>query len=186
VLLEQGDHVSADCRLVEAFAVRVDNATITGESVPQAREAGPCGAEAMLHAKNIVLAGTSIVSGRAKAVVFATGMQTEFGRIAHLAQAGGATTSPLRDELEHLSRWIGILAVLIGVLFFLVGRMAGVTDGRTAQASFCAAAKVRIRRPEQSQLGPACRSRPRRHVWNLANMYAAGFLHRTTARRMSR
>jgi calcium-translocating P-type ATPase len=126
VLLEQGDHVSADCRLVEAFAVRVDNTTITGESVPQARAAGPCDAEAVLHAKNIVLAGTSVVAGRAKAVVFATGMQTEFGRIAHLAQAGGATTSPLRDELEHLSRWIGILAVLIGVLFFLVGRMVGV------------------------------------------------------------
>jgi calcium-translocating P-type ATPase len=126
VLFEQGDHVSADCRLVEAFGVRVDNATITGESVPQARAAGPCDADTMLRAKNIVLAGTSIVSGRAKAVVFATGMQTEFGKIAHLAQAGGATVSPLREELEHLSRWIGMLAVLIGVLFFAVGRIAGV------------------------------------------------------------
>jgi calcium-translocating P-type ATPase len=126
VLLEQGDHVSADCRLVEAFGVRVDNATITGESVPQARAAGPCDADTLLRAKNIVLAGTSIVSGRAKAVVFATGMQTEFGKIAHLAQAGGPTISPLREELEHLSRWIGILAVLIGILFFAVGRIAGV------------------------------------------------------------
>jgi calcium-translocating P-type ATPase len=126
VVLEQGDHVSADCRLVEAFGVRVDNATITGESVPQARSAGPCDADTLLRAKNIVLAGTSIVSGRAKAVVFATGMQTEFGKIAHLAQAGGVTISPLREELEHLSRWIGILAVLIGVLFFAVGRIAGV------------------------------------------------------------
>lgn len=126
VLLEQGDHVSADCRLVEAFGVRVDNATITGESVPQARAAGPCDADTLLRAKNIVLAGTSIVSGRAKGVVFATGMQTEFGKIAHLAQVGGVTVSPLREELEHLSRWIGILAVLIGILFFAVGRIAGV------------------------------------------------------------
>jgi sodium/potassium-transporting ATPase subunit alpha len=126
VLLEQGDHVSADCRLLEAFGVRVDNATITGESVPQPRAAGPCESGTLLRAKNIVLAGTSIVSGKAKAVVFATGMQTEFGKIAHLAQAGAVPVSPLREELEHLSRWIGILAVLIGLLFFAVGRIAGV------------------------------------------------------------
>jgi calcium-translocating P-type ATPase len=126
VLLEQGDHVSADCRLVEAFGVRVDNSVITGESVPQAREAGPCKADAVMHARNIVLAGTSIVAGRAKAVVFATGMRTEFGKIAYLAQAGRGVVSPLRTEVEYLSRWIGVLAVLIGVLFFAIGRVSGV------------------------------------------------------------
>jgi sodium/potassium-transporting ATPase subunit alpha len=126
VLLEQGDHVSADCRLIEAFGVRVNNAIITGESLPQAREAGPCDADELLHARNIVLAGTSMVSGQAKAVVVATGMRTEFGKIAYLAQAAGEAVSPLRREIEHLSRWIGILAVLIGALFFAVGRVSGV------------------------------------------------------------
>ncbi|MGH7304280.1 MAG: HAD-IC family P-type ATPase, partial [Candidatus Rokuibacteriota bacterium] len=114
VLLEQGDHISADCRLIEAFGVRVDNATITGESLPQVREAGSCTDDELLYARNILLAGTSMVSGQARGVVFATGMQTQFGKIAYLTQTAGEAMSPLRTEVEHLSRWIGILAVLIG------------------------------------------------------------------------
>jgi sodium/potassium-transporting ATPase subunit alpha len=126
VLLEAGDHVSADCRLVEAFGVRVNNSVITGESLPQDREAGPCEAEIPQHARNVVLAGTSVMSGRARAVVFATGMQTEFGKMAYLAQARGLTTSPLQDELTYLSRWIAGLAVVIGVSFFAIGSLTGV------------------------------------------------------------
>ncbi len=126
VLLEQGDYIPADCRLIEAFAVRVDNAVITGESLPNAREAGPCNADDLLHSSNILLAGTSMVSGQAKAVIFATGMQTEFGKIARLTETGERTVSPLLEEIKHLSRWIGILSVLIGVLFFAVGRFTGV------------------------------------------------------------
>ena len=126
VVLEQGDHISADCRLIEAFGVRVDNAVITGESLPQTREAGSCAADELLHARNILLAGTSMVSGQAKALVFATGMQTEFGKIAYLTQAAGETVSPLREEIALLSRWIGILSVLIGVVFFVIGRVSGV------------------------------------------------------------
>jgi calcium-translocating P-type ATPase len=126
VLLEQGDHIPADCRLIEAFSVRVDDAVITGESLSQAREAGPCHADDLLHSRNILLAGTSMVSGQAKAVIFATAMQTEFGKIAHLTGTTGRTVSPLLEEIAHLSRWIGILSVLIGVLFFGVGRFTGV------------------------------------------------------------
>jgi calcium-translocating P-type ATPase len=126
VLLEQGDHISADCRLIEAFGVRVDNAIITGESLPQVREAGACADDELLYARNIVLAGTSMVSGQARAVVFATGMQTQFGKIAYLTETAGEGVSPLRTEIEHLSRWIGMLAVLIGSLFFVVGRLSGV------------------------------------------------------------
>ena len=73
-----------------------------------------------------MLAGTSLVSGQARAVVFATGMHTEFGRIAHLTQTAGDVVSPLRTEIAHLSRVIGIVAVGIGLLFFAVGRFAGV------------------------------------------------------------
>jgi sodium/potassium-transporting ATPase subunit alpha len=126
VSLAQGDHISADCRLIEAFSVRVDNSIMTGESLPQVREAGSCTDDELLHARNILLAGTSMVSGQARAVVFATGMQTQFGKIAYLTQTAEEAVSPLRAEIEHLSRWIGILAVLIGVLFFGVGRFSGV------------------------------------------------------------
>ena len=126
VLLEQGDHIPADCRLIEAFSVRVDNSAITGESLSQAREAGRSDADDLLHSSNILLAGTSMVSGQAKAVIFATGIRTEFGKIARLTDAADRTISPLVEELRHLSRWIGALSVLIGVLFFTVGRSTGV------------------------------------------------------------
>ncbi len=121
VLLEQGDNIPADCRLIEAFGVRVNNATITGESLPKARNAEPSAADGLIDGNNILLAGTAMASGEARALVFATGMHTEFGKIAHLAQTSRAGASPLRREIAHLSRWIAILAVLIGLLFFVIG-----------------------------------------------------------------
>ncbi|HXK25953.1 MAG TPA: cation-transporting P-type ATPase, partial [Myxococcota bacterium] len=126
VLLEQGDRVPADCRLIEAFGVRVDDSAITGESLPRTRTAARADGGDLIHGKNIVLAGTALAAGQARAVVFATGMHTEFGRIAHLTQTVGEVVSPLRTEIAHLSRVIGIVAVAIGVLFFAVGRFAGV------------------------------------------------------------
>ena len=80
----------------------------------------------LIDSKNVVLAGTSMVSGQAKAVVFATGMHTEFGKIAHLTQTAGEEVSPLRKEITHLSRLTAILAVLIGVLFFAIGWVIGI------------------------------------------------------------
>ncbi|MGZ4419094.1 MAG: cation-translocating P-type ATPase, partial [Gaiellaceae bacterium] len=127
VLLEQGDNVPADCRLVEAFDVRVNNAAVTGESLPKLRETDPSDETELVHSKNVLLAGTSVVSGQAKAVVFATGMRTEFGKIAHLTQTAREATSPLTKQLAHLTRLIAILSIVIGGLFFLVGRWVGVS-----------------------------------------------------------
>jgi calcium-translocating P-type ATPase len=81
----------------------------------------------LIRAKNILLAGTSMVSGQAKAVVFATGMHTEFGKIARLTQTAGEVLSPLRKELAHLSRVTALLAIVIGVVFFLIGQIIGVS-----------------------------------------------------------
>jgi sodium/potassium-transporting ATPase subunit alpha len=126
IVLEQGDNIPADCRLVEAFDVRVNNAAVTGESVPLARDTFASDADELIRGKNILLAGTSIVSGQAKAIVYATGMQTEFGKIARLTQTVGEAVSPLRKELARLSRLIALLAVLIGLLFFALGWITGV------------------------------------------------------------
>lgn len=120
VLLEQGDNIPADCRLIEAFGVRVNNATVTGESLPLARDAGSSETDDILRGKNILLAGTAIVAGQAKAVVFATGAHTEFGKIARLTQTGGEAASPLRMEIARLSRFIVMLAVAIGLIFFVL------------------------------------------------------------------
>jgi len=126
IALEAGDLAPADCRVIEAFSLRVNNATITGESVPLVREAAPCSCGDALHGTNVVLAGTTIVSGDARAVVFATGMQTEFGKIAHLTQMTGEVRFPLQGEIAFISRVVGVLSVVLGGVFFVIGRVIGV------------------------------------------------------------
>jgi sodium/potassium-transporting ATPase subunit alpha len=125
IVVGEGDTVPADCRVIEAFGLRVNTATITGESLPKARTAEPGGYESPLHARNILLAGTSVVSGEGSAVVYATGMRTEFGKIAGLTQAARPTASPLQREIARLSRLVAVLAVGIGVVFFFIGRALG-------------------------------------------------------------
>jgi sodium/potassium-transporting ATPase subunit alpha len=125
IVLEGGDHVPADCRLIRAFGVRVNTATITGESLPKVRGTEPSDREEAIQSRNVLLAGTALVSGEATALVFATGMQTEFGRIAHLTQAAKTPLSPLQREIIRLSRMIALLATGLGVLFFFIGRGVG-------------------------------------------------------------
>ena len=125
VLLEEGNSVPADCRLLEAHALRVNTATVTGESLPKMRDCEPSTEDAPLYARNIVLAGTAVVSGRARALVYATGMRTEFGRIAHLTQTAGETSSPLQREIARLSRIVAVLATGLGVSLFFVGQALG-------------------------------------------------------------
>jgi len=125
VLLEEGNFVPADCRLIEAFGLRVNTATVTGESLPMARNVEPSSEDSPLYAKNVVLAGTSVVSGQARGVVYATGMRTEFGRIAHLTQTAGKTTSPLQGEIARLSRIVAALATGMGVALFFIGQAMG-------------------------------------------------------------
>ncbi|MBK8399824.1 MAG: cation-transporting P-type ATPase [Propionivibrio sp.] len=127
VLLEEGDNVPADCRLIESAGLRVNTSTITGESLPKSRtaEAEAATDGAALDARNLLLAGTSIVSGEAQAVVFATGMHSEFGKIAHLTQAARTTVSHLQVEIARLSKLVAILATGLGLMFFLIGTLIG-------------------------------------------------------------
>jgi calcium-translocating P-type ATPase len=125
IVLEDGDAIPADCRLLEAFGVRVNNATITGESLPQARGSESSREDEVQNSRNVLLAGTTMVSGEAKALVYATGMHSEFGKLAHLTQATRATPSPLKLEIIRLSRFIAMLSALIGAIFFLVGMWLG-------------------------------------------------------------
>lgn len=122
ILLESGDNVPADCRVVEAFSVRANNATITGESLPQSRNAEPCDEPDLLRAHNILLAGTSLVSGEARALVFATGAHSAFGQIAHLTQSTREEASSLQKEIARVSRFVALSAVALGVAFFFIGR----------------------------------------------------------------
>jgi calcium-translocating P-type ATPase len=126
VLLQEGDEVPADARVMESLGLRVNAATITGE--PAAVETHAHAAAAAVdpaHARNLVLAGTAVVSGEGRALVFATGMRTRFGHIAHLTQRVDARPSPLQLEIRRLSRLVAALATLLGVAFYLVGRTLG-------------------------------------------------------------
>jgi len=127
VLLQEGDNVPADCRVIEAYGLRVNTATVTGESRPRGCNASPSSAEELLHSNNMLLAGTSVVAGEGKAVVFTTGMNTEFGKIAHLTQAPGERLSPLQREIVHLSHIVAALSIGMGVVFFFIGQAMGLS-----------------------------------------------------------
>ncbi|MFZ5813637.1 MAG: cation-translocating P-type ATPase [Thermodesulfobacteriota bacterium] len=122
LVLAEGGRVCADARLVEAADLRVDQSTLTGESHPVRKQAEPLVARKRVPAKehNVVFTGTSITSGNGRAVVFATGMGTEFGRIAQLTQSLGKEQSPLQKEIAVVTRGISLVAVGAGLLFYLL------------------------------------------------------------------
>jgi magnesium-transporting ATPase (P-type) len=128
VLLEEGDAVPADGRLIEADSMRVDNSALTGESKPIHKTALAVsdGAEFLwTEIPNLVFAGTTIASGSGKAAVIATGMHTEIGRIASLTQELKDEKSPLQREIEKVTRFVTVLALAIGAVFFFVGTSLG-------------------------------------------------------------
>jgi P-type Ca2+ transporter type 2C len=125
VLLGEGDRVSADARLVDDVELMVDQSTLTGESRP-VRKSGltaPAEGTGWIASPNLVFAGTSVASGRGVAVVHATGMRTEFGRIARLTEGTPREDSPLQRELRRLSITVGIIAVTLGALFFALAQL---------------------------------------------------------------
>lgn len=129
IILEEGDRVPADSRLIESFEVTVSNIALTGESNPQARSADPALKEtaSWTDIPNSVWMGTNIVSGRGKAAVFATGMKTKFGAITDLTQAIEEEPSPLQKEISKTAKTVSIMATLIGITFFIVGILSKIT-----------------------------------------------------------
>jgi calcium-translocating P-type ATPase len=125
VLLEEGDNVPADCRLIAGAEVRVNMSTVTGEPLPKARRPEAVTTAAALDSKNLLLAGTSVISGQGRALVFATGMRTEFGKIAHLTQTAAKSVSHLQQEIARLSKLVAIFATALGLVFFVIGTLVG-------------------------------------------------------------
>jgi potassium/sodium efflux P-type ATPase len=121
IVLEEGDRVPADGRLIEAFELWTNNVPLTGESEPQSRTAKPAVItdKAYLDAPNLVWMSTSVARGQGKAVVVDTGMNTKFGQIAGLTQQITEEPSPLQKEIAYTAKYDFILAVTVGVAFFL-------------------------------------------------------------------
>ncbi|HEY6745449.1 MAG TPA: HAD-IC family P-type ATPase, partial [Mycobacteriales bacterium] len=121
VVLEAGDAVSADCRVVEAHDLAVNNMALTGESDPARRTADPIVAGiARLDARNAVWMGTTVAGGTGKAVVTATGPATEFGRIFRLTAGASADRSPLQRQVAIMARLVAAVAFALGVLLFVI------------------------------------------------------------------
>ncbi|MDP6099984.1 MAG: calcium-transporting P-type ATPase, PMR1-type [Dehalococcoidia bacterium] len=127
LVLLTGDRVPADLRLMEAANLRADEASLTGESVPvgKAVTALSSGDHPVAERNNMAFMGTSVVYGRGRGVVVATGMQTHFGQIAGMLQTVETRQTPLQQSLDRLGRWIGVAAFsIVGVVFGL-GLMRG-------------------------------------------------------------
>ncbi len=116
LILAEGDNIPADARVVEEYGLRVNNASLTGEAVAARKtaEASILPGLSDLERPNLIFAGTSVASGTGRAIVYATGMLTQFGRIAQLTQTVHEESSMFQKELARLSRRLTLIAVIIG------------------------------------------------------------------------
>lgn len=123
IKLEAGDFVPADARLLSSSNLKSEESALTGESVPSEKDASaPVDAAAPLADRtNMVFSGCSISYGAASAVVTATGMDTQMGKIAGLLQSEKETQTPLQKKLSQLGKYLGIIAIAACAVIFVVG-----------------------------------------------------------------
>lgn len=121
MLIEEGDRISADARLLDTTDLQVNQSSLTGESNPvhKVHQAILKDDLTRFEVPNLIFAGTTVTSGSARAIVTAIGMETEFGKIANLTQNMKEEKSPLQKELDLLTKQISLIALSIGIFFFL-------------------------------------------------------------------
>lgn len=126
VFLETGDNVPADLRLVKTVNLKADEAALTGESAPVDKDEAPVESDMPIDGRScMVWMGTTIVNGRAEGVVTATGMETEFGRIAGLTGAIEETQTRLQRQLAVLAKQLAVLALAVSALVVATGFLEG-------------------------------------------------------------
>ena len=124
IIIEEGDNIPADARLIEAQELRVNNSAFSGESkLSHKMSEGFYNGKGFLWLEmpNLVFAGTSVASGMGKAVVIATGMNTEIGEIAHITQTVKEDLSPLQKEVNQIGKLITCISFAMGLAFFFFG-----------------------------------------------------------------
>lgn len=139
MILEAGNLVSADGRIVESASLRVLEAPLTGEAEAVEKSAEPvAGAAALGDRRSMVYMGTTVVHGRGSAIVTETGMRTELGRIAELMQRAGGEPTPLQLRLDRLGNRLAAAALVVVALVFL----AGLGRGETLKTMFLTAVSL--------------------------------------------
>ena len=127
IILRMGDKIPADGRLIDAVNLKCDEAALTGESMPveKQRAALANGALALADRNNIVYAGTTVTYGRGRAVVVATGMKTEFGKIAQSLESVETSRTPLQQNLDRVGNILARAALAIVVVIAGLGALRG-------------------------------------------------------------
>jgi Ca2+-transporting ATPase len=127
ILIRAGDKIPADARLVEAVNLQIEEAALTGESVPSEKNIAPIDkAEPALGDRaNMAFAGTAATYGRGKAVAVATGMNTEFGKIAKMLQTVETGRTPLQENLDKVGRALAIAAFVVVIIIVALGLLRG-------------------------------------------------------------
>lgn len=126
LVLSEGDKIMADARIISCENLLVNEAALTGESVPESKSVGILTIDLSLgDRKNMIYQGTGIVRGKCKAVVTETNMKTEFGRIAELVQKIEPEKNPLKQRLDSFARVLGIIAIALIVIITLIGFSLG-------------------------------------------------------------
>lgn len=127
LLLDAGDLIAADARLIESFSLRLNEAPLTGESMPVEKHAGVCAPQAALADRtNMVFLGTSVAGGSGRAIVIATGMDTEVGHISALLETAERGQTPLQKRIDVVGRRLLYASVGIVVLVFILGLLRSV------------------------------------------------------------
>ncbi|MGH6784471.1 MAG: HAD-IC family P-type ATPase, partial [Sphingomicrobium sp.] len=124
VMVEAGDKIPADARVIEIANLQADEAPLTGESVPVAKDTQPVDADVAIgDRRNTLFSGTVATYGRGRAVVVATGMATEVGRIAGLLEAAEKMPTPLQQELDRTGKRLSIIMLGICAVVFATGAL---------------------------------------------------------------
>ena len=127
ILLSTGDRIPADARLIEAINLQVEESALTGESVPVEKHVHPLGYDNLPlgDRRNMVYAGTSVTYGRGRALVVATGMHTEFGKIARMLQTVETVRTPLQENLDRVGNVLARAAFVVVGLIVALGLLRG-------------------------------------------------------------
>jgi magnesium-transporting ATPase (P-type) len=126
LVLEEGDKIMADARILESNGLKVNEASLTGESVPEEKSVKRLNANIPLaDRENMVFQGTEIVNGSGHAITIATGMHTEIGRISELVQKVKPEKNPFRDKLDIFARKIGIIILILSAIIIAILLFAG-------------------------------------------------------------
>lgn len=126
VLIEAGDFVPADMRLIECNGIRVEEASLTGESLPVSKFVDKIDGDTPLaERRNMLYSGSSVVYGRGEGIVTATGMNTELGKIASILSDTKETLTPLQKKMNEISKVLSVVVVVIGLAMVVLGLFQG-------------------------------------------------------------